>query len=740
MSQREFPATRLLILTLAVVLSIVAMVGYQLGQSRHSVWEGTNTINQNLLAAVSRLLEQHLLQIESSLDYTARRLEQVEDPTDFSIHPDMLFRAPVAQPDDQIFVLDNSGRVLHALRDYDGEQIDRAASHDYFTAHQQPNPPALYVSRPYFLEGSEKPCLAVSRVWRGADGEPQGVLVYAFALSELSDLLASFELGKDSGLKIWRDDGWAIVTFPFSDHPWEGRILNDHALTHVHEGAHGSYTGLSAIEGSYRLYNYRHLDGFPLIVSTVQSVSAIMSGWRYMAYWQVGLFTSLLVLSLILLQRVRLELRAHRVTSKRLQRARSNVQTILESLPALVAYWDHNLINQFSNAEHERWFGVAPEKIRGRHIGEIFGKDQFHRMQPYIKRVLNGEIQELEMPLRHAAGYTGHVIATLVPDGPPGQVMGFFALVNDITGRKAAEDTLTQEKERFRVTLEGIRDGVLTTDRAGFITYMNPAASSMTGWPIEQAIGKLVGRVVQLQDGTGERIDVNGAILRALERGRTVQSGIECYLQSPAGRQRQVEGSAAPIYDNEGRQAGAVVLLQDITQARVVATKMARLAQQDALTGLANRRLMLKLIGQALSSAARYSNRVGVLYLDLDGFKRANDTYGHTAGDSLLKEAARRFSAVLRDEDTLGRLGGDEFVVLMHTITDESEAVRLAKRLVEASRAPYELAGHSIHVTVSVGIAVYPDVAQGREALIEAADHAMYEAKKKGRNCHAVFK
>src|SRR5699024_6179824 len=224
------------------------------------------------------------------------------------------------------------------------------------------------------------------------------------------------------------------------------------------------------------------------------------------------------------------------------------------------------------------------------------------------------------------------------------------------------------------------------TDRSGLITYMNPAASAMTGWSVDKAIGQPIDKVVKLRDEAGKPIDVSSAVMRALDRGRTIRSGPDCYLTNPSSKQRQIEGSAAPIHDAESKRVGTVVVLQDITQARVVASKMARLAQQDALTGLANRRLMLKLIGQALSSAARYSHRVGVLYLDLDGFKRVNDTYGHMAGDTLLKAAGHRFNAVLRDEDTLGRIGGDEFVVLMHTITDESEAIRLARRLIKASQ------------------------------------------------------
>src|SRR5690625_4803921 len=165
MIRRAFPATRLLLLTLAVALSIVGMVGYQLGQSRHAIWEGTNTINQNLLAAVSQLLEQHLKRIEQSLAHTDRQLEQHADTQGQGPAHDSLFQVPGAQPDDQIFVLDRSGAVRYAWNDYDAAQAQHIPSRDFFRVYQQPNPPALFISKPYFLDGADKPCLAVSRAW-----------------------------------------------------------------------------------------------------------------------------------------------------------------------------------------------------------------------------------------------------------------------------------------------------------------------------------------------------------------------------------------------------------------------------------------------------------------------------------------------------------------------------------------------------------------------------------------------
>ena len=737
MAFRIFSASRTFWLVMLVAVAIVALAMYQLGQSRHAIWHGANTINQNLLTAVAHVLEQRLETIDRSLAYTVRQLEANQGAS--KDEAGALFSVPAVAEHDQMFVLDADGLIIHAMHEDQAPKAKRLASRDVFLSHTQPDAPDVFYSKPFVSDNADKPCMAISRAWRHADGSLGGVAVYSFRLDSMTRLLAEFEVGADSGLNVWGMDGSAIITFPYDQSPWDGSLEGTTAFEQIRSSSHGSFTSMSPIEGSYRLYNFRRLDQYPFVITTVQSVAGIMAGWRYMAYWQAALLIALLAICLLLARRVNNELRAHRITNKRLQRARSSVQTILESLPAMVGYWDKNLVNQFSNAAHEKWFRLKPEQIQGVHLSDLLDKDQFVLMEPYIRRVLEGQTQEIEISLRHPDGYSGHFIAMLVPDRPRDRVAGFFALINDITGRKAAEETLRQEKERFHVTLEGIRDGVLTTDDDGLVTYINPAASAMTGWPPDQAIGRAIDVVVRLKDSQGRLVDTLAAIHVALDRRRTVRSDDTHSLTNEHGSVRQIDGSASPIFDNKGRQTGAVVLLQDVTQARAAAHRMTRLAQHDPLTGLPNRRLLLRLISQALAGASRYSHRVGLLYLDLDGFKHVNDSLGHSVGDALLKKAGERFSQALREEDTLARVGGDEFVVLMQAISDVSEAVALAQRLLDTSQAPYEVGGQAIRVTASIGICVFPDAVLDRDALIHAADQAMYQAKKAGRNQYAVF-
>lgn len=163
------------------------------------------------------------------------------------------------------------------------------------------------------------------------------------------------------------------------------------------------------------------------------------------------------------------------------------------------------------------------------------------------------------------------------------------------------------------------------------------------------------------------------------------------------------------------------------------------LAHFDQLTGLPNRTLLLDRLKQAISMSSRAGRNISLLYIDLDGFKNVNDTYGHTTGDRLLKEAAARLLSCIREGDTAARLGGDEFVVLLLE-SDLDRAITVANRILESLRTPYELGKKSItSVSASIGIAEYPDHASELNILMDAADKAMYLAKNSGKNQVAVF-
>jgi diguanylate cyclase (GGDEF)-like protein len=166
---------------------------------------------------------------------------------------------------------------------------------------------------------------------------------------------------------------------------------------------------------------------------------------------------------------------------------------------------------------------------------------------------------------------------------------------------------------------------------------------------------------------------------------------------------------------------------------------LSELANNDALTGLPNRRLLEDRMQQALKEASRAQNVVAVLFLDLDYFKVINDTYGHVIGDQLLKKVADRLTSLLRAEDTVARIGGDEFVILLPKLKDEQQVIATAEKVISELAKPFDIAGKTLQVGVSIGIALYPEHDDNPSHLIKYADDAMYVAKRQGRNCYAIY-
>ena len=162
------------------------------------------------------------------------------------------------------------------------------------------------------------------------------------------------------------------------------------------------------------------------------------------------------------------------------------------------------------------------------------------------------------------------------------------------------------------------------------------------------------------------------------------------------------------------------------------------LALNDPLTGLANRRLLAERMSMALVHARRNKSAMAVVYLDLDGFKQINDTLGHGAGDVLLKMVAERLVVAVREEDTVARLGGDEFVIALWHVSGLDYAAMVASRVIEAVSQPYHIEGHSISITISAGVSIYPAHGEDADTLLKSADLALYEAKRAGKNAYRI--
>lgn len=294
---------------------------------------------------------------------------------------------------------------------------------------------------------------------------------------------------------------------------------------------------------------------------------------------------------------------------------------------------------------------------------------------------------------------------------------------------READEILFEAKERAQVTLSSIGDAVLVTDVEGNVTYLNPVAEVLTGWSCSDAVGRALSEVFVIIDGATRETAANPA-QRAIEADETVELAANCVLLRRDGSELGIEDSAAPIHDRHGRVAGAVIVFRDVSQSRAMTRKMAYLAQHDALTGLSNRLLLDERLGQALRMADRGGHKVGLLFLDLDNFKRINDSMGHVFGDQVLRAIAERIISSIRTTDTACRQGGDEFVVMLPEIGGRQDAVTLASKLSRAIEEPLVVDGCEVPMTVSIGIGVYPDDGNNREALMRYADADMFRTGK----------
>jgi diguanylate cyclase (GGDEF)-like protein/PAS domain S-box-containing protein len=295
--------------------------------------------------------------------------------------------------------------------------------------------------------------------------------------------------------------------------------------------------------------------------------------------------------------------------------------------------------------------------------------------------------------------------------------------------------------------LESVGEGIFDVDQQGRTTFANPAALAMLGLAQAQILGQNQHTLFHHHRADGSCYPADDCpIHQTLHDGQRRQLDSEWFWR-PDGRGFPVSMVVTPI-EADGKQAGVVVLFQDITERKRSEEEIHRLAFHDALTLLPNRRLLIDRLGQMLASSKRSGMFGAVLFLDLDNFKPLNDAQGHSVGDMLLVEVARRLNLAVREMDTVARFGGDEFVVMLGKLdTDHSaaglQASAVAEKIRRAVAQPYELSvqqddGTAVHVrhhcTASIGLCLFPQDETNADEVLKAADAAMYRAKDAGRD------
>jgi diguanylate cyclase (GGDEF)-like protein/PAS domain S-box-containing protein len=308
-----------------------------------------------------------------------------------------------------------------------------------------------------------------------------------------------------------------------------------------------------------------------------------------------------------------------------------------------------------------------------------------------------------------------------------------------VIDRADVADALFNERERAQITLNSIGDAVICTDVAGNVSYLNVVAERLTGWPSADAVGQPFEAVVRIIDTATGATVLNPMTAAALQ-DTTVGLPIACILVRRDGVELPIEDSSAPIHDRSGAIVGAVMVFHDVTTTRSLTNRLAYSAHHDSLTDLPNRVLLNDLLGKTLRTAKRHNAVLAVLYLDLDRFKHINDSLGHAVGDRLLQAVALRLVECVRASDTVCRLGGDEFVIILSEVAHAEDAAVCAEKLLESLRLPLVIDLQELHISSSIGIAIFPSDGAGVEDLLKNADSAMYEAKGLGRDNYQFYR
>lgn len=314
------------------------------------------------------------------------------------------------------------------------------------------------------------------------------------------------------------------------------------------------------------------------------------------------------------------------------------------------------------------------------------------------------------------------------------EVKLFWQMVMNLKQTKSA---LEKSQNQLQAIIYNAMDGIITLNEAGEIQGFNPAAVQIFGYSQQEISGKNVSILMPESDPT-EHDNPDYSYLPTSIAKIAGKSGREVTAVKKSGEQFPMEISVSEMM--LGGERYFIGIARDITQRKLAEQKIAHLAHHDYLTDLPNRALFLNKLEQSVLLAKRNNYKIGVLFLDLDGFKQVNDTRGHDVGDLLLQAVAQRLKAIIRASDTFARVGGDEFTFVLNNIESDENASMIAEKIILALAEPFLLKGECCHIGGSIGISLFPDSASDIDKLIKQADEAMYLAKQSGKNNYKFYR
>ncbi len=426
-----------------------------------------------------------------------------------------------------------------------------------------------------------------------------------------------------------------------------------------------------------------------------------------------------------------------KLAEEKLRESETLFRTITENVGDLIAMLDTDGRRIYNNPAYRLIFGSDELASGSDSFNEIHPEDRNHIKEIFSRTIVTGIGERAEFRFLLKDGSTRYIESegNVVRDNT-GKVSKVVVVSRDVTSRKLAEAALMESEQRFRAIFENAAIGIARVSLTGQFLQINEVYSKIVGYSREEMLSQQFN--FQLITFPEDR-ETNMALIKRLLNGESSSYSIEKRYIHKNGSTVWVNLSVSLLRDASGKPMYFINAAQDITGRKALEAQLLHLSNFDILTDLPNRALLGDRIRQALVSAKREKKRMAMMYVDLDEFKPINDTLGHNIGDLLLKEAAKRMQDCVRASDTVARIGGDEFVVLLPVIESDHDVTVVADKIRHSLYQPFDLVGHNIRISSSIGIAIYPDDGGDEKTLLNNADAAMYYAKACGCNTMKFF-